>query len=51
MPMLGIGLGHEVIAAACGANVVKMKVGHHENSSPVQLEERENRVYCTGHVL
>ena len=34
--MLGIGLGHEVIAAACGANVVKMKVGHHGNSSPVR---------------
>ena len=36
VPMLGIGLGHEVIAAACGANVVKMKVGHHGNSSPVR---------------
>lgn len=36
VPMLGIGLGHEVIAAACGATVVKMKVGHHGNSSPVR---------------
>lgn len=36
LPMLGIGLGHEVIACACGAKVVKMKVGHHGNSSPVR---------------
>ena len=39
--MLGIGLGHEVIACACGAKVVKMKVGHHGNSSPVRkLKEK-----------
>lgn len=36
VPLLGIGLGHEVIACACGADVVKMKIGHHSNSSPVR---------------
>lgn len=36
IPLMGIGLGHEVIAEAVGAHVVKMKVGHHGNSSPVR---------------
>lgn len=47
VPMLGIGLGHEVIAAACGAKVVKMKVGHHGNSSPVR-NIKKNKIEFTA---
>lgn len=47
IPMLGIGLGHEVIAAACGAKVVKMKVGHHGNSSPVR-NLKKNKIEFTA---
>lgn len=36
IPLMGIGLGHEVIAVAVGAKIIKMKVGHHENSSPIK---------------
>lgn len=47
VPMLGIGLGHEVIAAACGAKVVKMKVGHHGNSSPIR-NLKKNKIEFTA---
>ena len=47
LPMLGIGLGHEVIACACGAKVVKMKVGHHGNSSPVR-NLKKNKIEFTA---
>ncbi len=36
VPILAIGLGHQVVALACGAKVAKMKVGHHGNSVPVR---------------
>ena len=41
------GLGHEVIACACGAKVVKMKVGHHGNSSPVR-NLKKNKIEFTA---
>ncbi|MEG0329508.1 MAG: carbamoyl phosphate synthase small subunit [Longicatena sp.] len=47
VPMFGIGLGHEVIGAACGANVIKMKVGHHGNSSPVR-NLKKNKIEFTA---
>ena len=47
LPMLGIGLGHEIIATACGANVVKMKVGHHGNSVPVR-NLKKNKIEFTA---
>lgn len=34
--LLGCGLGHQVIATACGAKIVKMKFGHHGNSTPIK---------------
>lgn len=34
--LLGTGLGHQVIAQACGAKLVKMKFGHHGNSTPIR---------------
>lgn len=36
VPMLGIGLGHEIIALALGAKLKKMKVGHHGVNYPVK---------------
>lgn len=35
-PILGIGLGHELIALAAGAGVYKMKCGHHGDNNPVR---------------
>ena len=35
-PILGIGLGCELIAAAYGVNVIKMKCGHHGSNYPVK---------------
>lgn len=34
--LLGTGLGHQVIAQACGATIKKMKFGHHGNSTPIK---------------
>ena len=47
IPLLGIGLGHEVLAVAVGAKVVKMKVGHHGNSSPVR-NLKKNKIEFTA---
>lgn len=35
MPMFAIGLGHELLALACGAKVEKMKFGHRGGNHPV----------------
>lgn len=36
MPILGICLGYQMLAHACGARTVKMKFGHHGTNHPVQ---------------
>ncbi|XSG84747.1 MAG: glutamine-hydrolyzing carbamoyl-phosphate synthase small subunit [Methylohalobius sp. ZOD2] len=36
MPVLGICLGHQLLALACGARSEKMKFGHHGANHPVQ---------------
>lgn len=36
LPMLGIGLGHQIMALAAGCDTVKMKVGHRGGSRPVK---------------
>ena len=36
MPLLGVCLGHQILALACGARTVKMKFGHHGANHPVR---------------
>lgn len=45
--LLGIGLGHEILASACGAGIIKMKTGHHGNSSPVR-NIKKNKIEFTA---
>ena len=35
-PIVGIGLGHQIVALAYGANVYKMSFGHHGGNHPVK---------------
>ena len=45
MPMMGIGLGDQIIGSALGAKTYKMKFGHHGCNQPVKYE---GRVYITS---
>ena len=36
VPLFGICLGHQLLALACGAQTVKMRLGHHGANHPVQ---------------
>lgn len=36
VPILGICLGHQLFALACGAEIVEMKFGHHSGNHPVK---------------
>lgn len=47
MPVFGLCLGHQVVAAAIGAGTEKMKFGHHGANHPVQ-ELESGRVLITS---
>lgn len=47
LPMLGLGLGHQLLALAAGAEVVKLHCGHRGSNQPVK-DVRDGRVYITA---
>ncbi len=47
LPVVGIGLGHQVLALAMGCAVTKLKFGHHGANQPVK-DLSSGRVYVTS---
>lgn len=47
IPIFGICLGHQLLALASGAEIIKMKFGHHGANHPVK-EIKTNRVIITS---
>lgn len=48
LPVLGICLGHQIIAEAAGAKTFKMPFGHHGVNHPVREEVNGRRVFVTS---
>ncbi|GGA45307.1 carbamoyl-phosphate synthase small chain [Kroppenstedtia guangzhouensis] len=47
IPTLGVGLGHQVLALACGADTERLACGHRGNNHPVK-ETETGRVWITS---
>ena len=48
--VFGIGLGHELIALACGAKTYKLKFGHHGGNNPVvELDTGKVQIVTQNH--
>ena len=47
VPLMGVGLGHNMLALAAGNRVIKMRVGHHGSSYPVR-DLAGSRTYLTA---
>lgn len=46
-PLFGIGLGHQLLALACGADTEKMTHGHRGNNQPIKVVST-NKCYITA---
>ena len=47
IPLLGICLGHQILALACGAHTFKMHHGHHGANHPI-LRLADQRVFISS---